>query len=327
MLRNCYRKYYLVPRNSFCLSVSIALAVVVLGSPVKAVTQNYRLILTESPTTSITIGWELIAGCPDTQRIYYDTVDHGQDTSAYRFQMPVTASYFHQGIENYFSTLKDLQPSTRYYFVVAEDEGISDRFWFQSLSNNKNSWRAYWTSPDLHQSPGEWMKLNSRISEENLDFVLADGLAGLQTEKDWRQWLENWQVSVTANGRITPLLLVGNLTSDIQYLFNLSEKPVYTYPLSARTVLITISEKRKLKSRHLKNISSEAFVISYSEAPHPKLPKSFDINLISKSTQNHSIPNLFSFPYEEKMVELQWNNGHLSVRSDTGKKIWEVFSN
>ena len=313
--------------KSFWLTIRIALVFVVLSPSVEAVTQNYRLILTENPGTSITIGWELIAGCPDTQRIYFDTIDHGQDTAAYQFQVSVTASYFHQGMENYFSTLNNLKPDTYYYFVIAEDEGISNRYWFQTLSKKKNSWKTYWTSPDLHQKPDEWRELTAWVAKNEFNFLLMDGLSGFHTKTDWREWLENWQSSISASGRMTPLLIIGSFSSDIQYLFNLPEKPLYTYQLSSQSALVVLPEKGKLKRRHLKKFSPEAVVIGYSLVTLDKIPEAVDINLTSSSTHYNELPNQFGFPDDEMMVELHWKNGQFSVQSGIGKKIWEVFSN
>jgi hypothetical protein len=326
MLRNCYHKCYSALEKIWWLKLRLTVILMTICSPIWAVTQNYRLILSESPATSITIGWELMAGCPDTQRVYYDTVDHARDTSAYRFQMPITASYFHQGMENYFSTLADLKPDTRYYFVIAEDEGISDRFWFQSLSNTSSSWKALWTSSNLPQTLYDWKKLSSQIAESSLDFVLAEGFTGLTSEKDWRHWIQTWQKSISQSGRITPLLIAGNISTDVQYLFNHSKKPVSTYRLSAHSILLTSDDNGKLKNRSLKKIQPGTFVIQHTAFSPVK--ESEAINLIlTSSTTGDDFPHRFNYPTGEMIVELSWMNGHFSIRAASGEKMLDVFSN
>ena len=327
MLRNCYLKYYSISKKYCRLPLNLLLVTMLFWSPVRAVTQNFRVMLTEKPASSITIGWELIAGCPDTQIVFYDTIDHGQDTSAYRFQKSITASYFHQGMENYFTTLQNLKPDTPYYFVVAEDEGISDRFWFRTLSTYKNQWRAFWTSPDLPQQFNESKKLNNRIATDDPDFVLADGLSSLRTEADWRHWMENWQKSISSSGRITPLLTVGPLSVDVQFLFNRTERPAYTYALSAQNVLITTARNEKLRKRYLKIISSEDFVIRYAADSFPKPSAAIDFTITASSVCNERIPNLFCFPQNKTMLDLRWKNGQLSILSASGEKLLDVFSN
>ncbi|MEQ9439979.1 MAG: fibronectin type III domain-containing protein [Cyclobacteriaceae bacterium] len=293
-----------------------------------AATQYYRLILTEMPTTSMRIGWALIGGCPDTQRIYYDTIDHGQDTSAYAFQASFTASFFHQDMENYFCQLEGLQPDTRYYFVIAEDQGISPRMWFTTFPNTRavHPWKAYWCSPDSIETTLPRKQIYQQISHRPVDFVLIDGLSRLQTDEGWRQWFQDWQSSIPKNGQMVPIVIAGNITADIQYLFNLSSEPIHTYPLTSESALITIADKRMPGKRFWKKTPSDIFTLLHTSVSNRALPPQADVALFSSFAEAALPPNTFEFPTDFPFVEMIWEEGRLRMQSPQQKTLWEVYA-
>lgn len=289
-------------------------------------TQHYRLILTEKPANSVRIAWELIGGCPDTQRVYYDTIDYGQDTSAYAFQATLTASYYHQGMENYFCHLKELQPDTRYYFVIAEDQGISPRLWFKTLSKKDHPWKARWTSPALSQSPQQWKQFCQQTAQSSSDFVLVEGLSQLKTEQAWRQWLEGWQLSIAENGHIVPLIMVGEHTSDMRYLFNLPEGSAYCYSLNQKSSLVVAPGKKIPKKRFWKNLASDAFVLFHSLFATEYLSPWVNLTLTESSPNAQLIDNIFFFPAEDSFVEMIWQENQLQILSPQKTRLLDVFA-
>lgn len=290
-------------------------------------TQNYRLILTEHPANSILIGWELLAGCPDTQRVYYDTVDHGQDTSAYQYSTSISASYFHQGMENYFSKLNNLEPNTAYYFVIAEDEGISSRFWFRTFSDDNQPWWAYWISAEPGKIQDYWNRLASHTATNNPDLVLAEGLNSLQTESAWRKWLQEWQHSISDDGRIVPLLIMGAVSNDLRYLFNLSTESVQTYFLSSACVFITTDGNKPLRKKALKSLPNSAFILGHSPVSETKISTKIDLLLTQLNKPKNPHPGVFYLSKHQPFVKIAWQDKHLEIVSVEGKQLLDAYAN
>ena len=324
MLRNCYRRYYYSSRKIFHFLINLGGILLLFTSTAKGITQHYRLILNEKPATSVSIGWELIGGCPDTQRVYYDTIDHGQDTSAYAFQSRLTASFFHQGMENYFCQIEHLQPDTRYYFVIAEDEGISPRMWFTTLSEEAHPWKAYWISPLVSQSIQKWSQFCQNIAQGSSDFVLVEGLSQLKTEEAWRHWLGSWQSSIAENGRIIPLIIGGEITRDIQYLFNLTPEPATIYSLTQKSMLVVARVQKMPKKRFWKRIAPDTFVVLHAPSPIKTIPDLVDLVLADLNA--NPAPNVFLLPADVSFVEMIWQENHLQILSPQRTKLLDVFA-
>ncbi|MEM8966505.1 MAG: fibronectin type III domain-containing protein [Bacteroidota bacterium] len=325
MLINCYLNTYVYFKQYLPKIGTIFLLSICFSSICQATTQNYRLTLTETPSSALLIGWELIGGCPDLQRVYYDTVDHGQDTAAYAFQSTITASNFHQGMENYFCHLKELQPDTEYYLVIGEDEGISPRLIAQTLSSTKAHWQGGWISPELVSDLKVWSQLAQQSYKEALDFVILDGLVNLNTEDDWRKWLDAWQPS-TYEKKLIPIVAASWVSPDAQYLLNISDKKLRHYPIASQSTLL-ITESAKVKKRFWKSISDSSLVIWYSSKDIKKLSEKVDLALINADWQESSPPNTFHFPSGQDMVVLEKTDEKLQIRSLERSLLFEMFLN
>ncbi|MEO0334735.1 MAG: fibronectin type III domain-containing protein, partial [Bacteroidota bacterium] len=284
-----------------------------------------RLTLTETPTTSLLIGWELISGCPDSQRVYYDTVDHGQDTSAYAFQSTITASNFHQGMENYFCHLKGLQPDTEYYLAIGEDEGISPRLIAQTFSSTKTHWQGGWISPQRVSDLKVWAQLARQSYKEALGFVILDGLTNLTTEDNWRKWLEAWQPS-TYEKKLIPIVAAGSLSSDIQYLLNISDKKLRHYPIARQSILL-LTGLAKVKKRFWKSVPNSSLVIWHNPPDSRKLPEKVGLALTNADWQEPSLPNTFHFPNGQNMIVLEKIGEKLQIHSLERSLLFEMFLN
>ncbi|MEM9831138.1 MAG: fibronectin type III domain-containing protein [Bacteroidota bacterium] len=325
MLLNCYLNTYLhckeyLPKIGYIFLLSICFSSISL-----ATTQNYRLVLTETPTTSLLLGWELIGGCPDLQRVYYDTVDHGRDTAAYAFQSTITAANFHMGMENYFCHLKGLQPATRYYIVIGEDKGISPRLIAQTFSLTTDRWQSGWVSLQIANDWEAWPQIVQQIKENALDFVMMDHLSLLTTEDDWRNWLEHWQPS-TYNYRLVPIVATGLLTPDIQYLLNISGGKLRQYAIADQSILL-VTESKEVKKRFWRSLPDSSLVIWHNPLISKDLSEKVDLVLTGATRQENQLPNIFHFPDGQNMVVLEKMNEKLQIRSSDKTTLYEIFFN
>jgi len=183
---------------------------------------KYRLVWTDDPTTTITVGWD--QGIVENPVIYYGKEDFGQEWQKYpEGQVPTRVVQGYRGMNTHFAKLSDLEPNQIYYFVVKDSEYTSDRFWFR-------------TAPDMPQaftfiSGGDTKSSEPPLTAGRLShkmvaklrplFVIFNGdfCSGNGTDDDdWQQWLNDWTfLTTTEDGRMIPIIPVHGNHEDGDY--------------------------------------------------------------------------------------------------------------
>lgn len=197
---------------------------------------KYRLIITDDPSTTMTIGWNQISG--HSVAVFYDVVDHGQDYLDYAFFQLPDRTVVHQDMNNYFVRLTDLTPNTAYYFVVADSEGVSERFWFKTLPDTPDEPLSIIAGGDSRRSGPQTDPHEPRIESNRIvaairpDFVAFGGdYTDKNTEGQWQTWFDDWQYTISEDGRMTPILATrGNhehSNADLVNLFDAPHEDVY----------------------------------------------------------------------------------------------------
>lgn len=200
---------------------------------------KFRLTYRDDPATSMVIGWSNISGI-----LYYDTVDHGTNWTAYANNQNVDRSTNHKSLNNYFVRLSSLQPNTVYYFVIRDaSNNVSSRYSFMTLSDDPNdpisfvsggdSRKAAW--PESCNCQAARQEGNRIVAKIRPDFVAFNGdyirnQFPYSSTTDWDDWLNDWQLSIAPDGRMTPMVhTLGNHEDavDIDKLFDVSNPSVY----------------------------------------------------------------------------------------------------
>ncbi len=205
-------------------------------STLQAANDKYRLTITDDPATTMTIGWNQISG--HSVALFYGTVDHGTDYQSYEnFQLPDrTVAY--KGMNNYFVRLKNLMPNTAYYFVIVDSEGVSERFWFETLPDDPTVPLSIIAGGDSRRSGWETTPHEPRIQSNQVvkairpHFVAFGGdYTDANTAGQWQTWLDDWQYTIGDDGRMTPIYNTrGNhehSNEDITALFDVTYDDVY----------------------------------------------------------------------------------------------------
>lgn len=192
---------------------------------------KYRLIITDDPSTTMTIGWNQVSG--HSVAVFFDEIDHGQDYAAYaNFQLPDrTVNY--KSMNNYFVRLKDLKPATAYYLVIVDSEGTSQRFWFRTLSNDPNVPLSIVAGGDSRRSGSATTPHEPRIQSNKVvrtlrpDFVAFGGdYTDKDTDGQWRTWMDDWQYTTGEDGLMIPILATrGNHERNNDVMINLFDAP------------------------------------------------------------------------------------------------------
>ena len=215
----------------FTLSIAILAISTTLG-----LTDKYRLIITDDPATTMTVGWNQISG--HSVAVFYDEVDHGQEFMAYEnFQLPDRNVTF-KSMNNYFVRLKNLKPNTAYYFVIADNEGVSQRFWFKTLPDDPTMPLSIIAGGDSRRSGSQTDPHEPRIQSNKIvktirpDFVAFGGdYTDKDTDGQWVSWMDDWQYTIGEDGRMIPILATrGNherSNTIVTNLFDVQQDDVY----------------------------------------------------------------------------------------------------
>ncbi|MBK9492839.1 MAG: fibronectin type III domain-containing protein [Haliscomenobacter sp.] len=99
----------------------------------EAKTARFRAMWRDDPATSMVIAWDQLSGT--TPMIYYDEVDNGQKAELYKLKRKPDQVVAARGLNNHFARLSGLKPTTVYFFVVKDSEGLSRRYSFRTVPN------------------------------------------------------------------------------------------------------------------------------------------------------------------------------------------------
>ena len=197
----------------------------------QASADKFRAIVTDDPSTTMTIGWNQISG--HSVALFYSVVDHGQDVSAYEnFSLPDrTVAY--KGMNNHFVRLTDLEPETAYYFVIVDSEGVSERYWFRTLPNDPNQPLSIILGGDSRRSGSEFTPHEPRLESNRIvrairpDFVAFGGdYTDKDTDEQWQTWFDDWQYTNGSDGLMIPILNTrGNHERNNEVMVNLFDVP------------------------------------------------------------------------------------------------------
>jgi len=216
------------------IGLLMALFVTALAQPAQGGSNKYRLVWTDDPTSTMTIGWCQDTGAPAG-------VDYGTDSTLVTYSSEttvITYSFDNTGtpegatFDNHFVTLTNLIPDTAYYFRVQDSEGSSEIMWFKTAPDKPSDF-TFIVGGDsrTNEEPRQWG--NDLVSSIRPLFVLfgADYM-GSGTNDEWKTWLDDWQATRSADGRMYPIVPQhGNHENDmrdmIQRIFNISNTDAY----------------------------------------------------------------------------------------------------
>lgn len=165
---------------------------------------KYRLIITDNPSTTIMIGWNQISGSSPV--VYYGKEDFGTDWQKYPNKKSISKVVYYKLMNNHFAKLTNLQPNTAYYFVIKDSEGVSKRFWFKTASAN-NDKLSFIAGGDSRNNRDVRQNANKLVSKLKPHAVLFGGdMTNLNTAYEWRDWLDDWQLTTAKDGRMIPII-------------------------------------------------------------------------------------------------------------------------
>jgi acid phosphatase type 7 len=196
--------------------------------------RHLRVIWTEDPSSYAVISWTTMHEHGKNNKVYYDTVSRGGEKLNYTFQVLASKNGaismgdedFKEGVQQgyyHHADLKDLKPSTPYYFVVETDGSVSDELYFISGPDNDREFSLLWGGDSRLGGPEpryagrtphvDRQAMNRRIKslmDEDPGIIGFIHGADYGTTADWRHlywWFEDHEIVIAEDNRILPLII------------------------------------------------------------------------------------------------------------------------
>lgn len=172
------------------------------GAP--SATRRYRVVWVNDPSTTATIAWEQVSGKAAT--VHYGTEDKGTNATQYPATSETGREVRHHGMRNCFAHLRNLKPDTDYYFVIQDQSGTSDRLYFHTAPAKERPF-TFCAGGDSRNFRAPRQQANRTVAKLRPLFVAFTGdMINTDTPLEWQEWLDDWQQTITPDGRIFPIL-------------------------------------------------------------------------------------------------------------------------
>jgi len=188
-------------------------------------TDKYRIMWRDNPSTTMVIGWNQVSGSNPV--VYYGTIDNGTDWSAYADSKAADRAVVYKGMNNHFVRLSGLKADQRYYFVIKDSEGTSERFWFKTAPDDPSVRLSIIAGGDSRNNRLPRQNANKLVRKLRPHAVLFGGdMTDKGYDHEWREWFDDWQFTNGADGRLIPIIAArGNHESSNDVIVNLFDVP------------------------------------------------------------------------------------------------------
>lgn len=186
--------------------------------------ERVRAMLGNDPARSMTIGWDQHTG--ENPVLYYSIIKLGDQVNKY----PYTAKPVHiipaKGMNNHFARLENLLPGTVYYFIIVDSESASRPYSFRTAPVQPLKMSII-AGGDSRNHREVRRQTNRLVSKLRADFILFSGdMTDGDSDEEWQDWLEDWQLTIADDGRITPIIVArGNHEKSNETLHQLFDLP------------------------------------------------------------------------------------------------------
>ena len=210
------------------LLIGLAFTFVIAIFDVSAATRRYRLSWRDNPATSMVIGWEQVSGSNPV--VHYGTTDYGTNYTSYPNTQGVSRSESAFSMNHSFARLTGLTPDTVYYFVIRDSGGTSNRYWFRTAPNTPKNF-SFIAGGDSRNNRTPRQRANTIVSKLRPLFITFGGdFTDGNTSGEWQDWFDDWQNTISADGRMYPIVIArGNHddNSSLERMFDTPNSSIY----------------------------------------------------------------------------------------------------
>lgn len=176
-----------------------------------AASDKYRLVWNDDPATTMTVIWDQLKG--NNPKVYYGKEDFGRNYTEYPLtQEPTRELLNYYGMNTYYAEIKALDPDQNYYFVISDEFGVSERFYFKTAPDKPKAFTFVvgGDTKSYEESYQAGLASNKMVAKLSPLFVIFNGdfNSGNGTYPDrWHQWLRDWDtLTTTPQGRKIPIV-------------------------------------------------------------------------------------------------------------------------
>ncbi len=207
-----------------------------------AKSERFRVVWQHDPATTAVIGWDQVSG--ENPTLHLDINNYGNDAGSYAVKRKPDHVLAAKNMNNHFVRLTGLLPNRTYYFLVKDSEGQSRQFFFTTAPNTSDERLSIIAGGDSRNYRKARQDANILVGKLRPHCVMFDGdfTAG-DSGKEWVEWLDDWQLTIAKDGRITPIIPArGNheeSNATITEIFDIQSKNI-TYALNLGGDLLRI---------------------------------------------------------------------------------------
>ncbi len=179
----------------------------------KAESDKYRLVWNDDPSSTITVIWDQLKG--SNAKVYYGKEDNGRDYKDYPLmQEPTRKLLNYYGMNTYYAEIKNLEPDENYHFVIKDEFGVSNKYYFKTAPNKPEAFTFIigGDTKSSEESLEAGRSSNRMVAKLSPLFVIFNGdfNSGNGTYPDrWHLWLRDWDtLTTTPQGRKIPIVPV-----------------------------------------------------------------------------------------------------------------------
>jgi len=204
-----------------------------------ATVDKFRVMFNGNASYEATVGFNSVNG--NNPILYYSTNPiNVNQLGNYNSQIPdVSTSYITMDIN--FVRLTGLSPATRYYFVIQDSNSTSDEYYFETISDNPLDRISIIAGGDSRNNRTPRQYGNMLVSKLKPHAVMFGGdMTDNGTTTQWEDWLDDWQLSIDSDNRITPLVATrGNHEANdvmLTQIFDISATNYYAVTMGGNLV-------------------------------------------------------------------------------------------
>lgn len=167
-----------------------------------------RITWSDDPSTTANIIWDAGSRKASSQKLYFGLIDHGTKYRKYSNSISLSKLDKFKGMYNATVRLKNLQPDTKYFFVIRTSKGkLSKRYWFETISNDSTTRLSIISGGDSRNNRTPRVNANKLVAKLKPHFVFFGGdMTSIDSSSQWEKWFNDWQHTISSDGRITPIV-------------------------------------------------------------------------------------------------------------------------
>ncbi len=217
----------------FKIGVSL-LSVFLLSVNANAKAQNVRVVWSSAPQTEAVVVWDAEA-LSESASLVYDTISHKEGKRDYAFSSALSESGLYKEssapkskkgdrgsaksspkLFYHHAPLKQLKPGTIYYLAVKDAEGTGREYHFKTAPADGTPIKLIFAGDSrtrMDVARGISTQISKMIAKDDSIVALLHGgdYAGAPRRDMWKEWLEAYALTTTADGKLLPIIpVVGN---------------------------------------------------------------------------------------------------------------------